>query len=177
MNWVPRRAVPADAGELVRLRALMFEAMGEEPLNGAWRRPCVEHFRRELATDRLVCVVVDAPDGQGLACCALAEVTTRAPRPTNPTGVSAHVSNVSTDPRWGRSGFARVTMRHLLAELDRRGVPTAALHATADALPLYESLGFRPSGAGVELRRSSVRAPVAFPSGHGPVDPVPPSRG
>src|SRR5882757_5520600 len=98
MTWQPRLAVPADAEELVRLRVLMFQAMGTDVTADDWQRPCVDHFRRELATDRFLGVVIDAPDGRGLACSAVTQITVRPPRPFNPTGVTGYLSNVCTDP-------------------------------------------------------------------------------
>ncbi|GAA2748646.1 hypothetical protein GCM10009869_01230 [Amnibacterium kyonggiense] len=69
----------------------------------------------------------------------------RAPSPTNPAGLAAHLSQVSTLPGHRRRGHARACLSALLAELDRRGVGRTDLFATADGEALYLDLGFRAS--------------------------------
>ncbi|AHH95345.1 GNAT family N-acetyltransferase [Kutzneria albida] len=173
MSWAVRPAVADDADELVRLREHMFAAMGVDLADTSWRQPCVDHFARKLGGADFVCLVIDVPEGQGLACAALAQLRRGVPGPGNPTGVSAHISNVCTDPQWRRHGMARAVMVALLAELDAREVPALDLHATEDGRGLYESLGFGPRGGGVELSRS-VGALVAPSPRDGAVHPVQP---
>ncbi|HEY0497993.1 MAG TPA: N-acetyltransferase [Kutzneria sp.] len=153
MNWTVRPAVPADAEELVRLRVVMFEAMGRDVTLGDWQRPSVETFRRELGGPHLVATVVDAPTGGGLASCAAAFVRLDLPRPGETGSVSAHLHNVCTDPAWRRRGLARLVVTELVAQLDALGVRRCDLHASEDGLALYESLGFKPYRGGVEMVR------------------------
>lgn len=152
MNWTVRAAVPADAEELTRLRAVMFEAMGRDVTLGDWQRPSVAVFRRELGGPQLVATVIDAPTG-GLASCAAAFVRLDLPRPGETGTVSAHLHNVCTDPVWRRLGLARLAVTALVAQLDELGVRRSDLHASEDGLGLYESLGFKPYGGGVEMVR------------------------
>jgi len=152
MNWTVRPAVPADAEELVRLRVVVFEAMGRDVTVGDWQRPCVEVFRRELGGPGLIATVIDAPDG-GLACTAAAFVRLDLPRPGEIGSMSAHLHNVCTDPAWRRRGLARLAVTALIAQLDALGVRRSDLHASEDGLSLYESLGFKPYAGGVEMVR------------------------
>ncbi|GAA3437772.1 hypothetical protein GCM10018954_073860 [Kutzneria kofuensis] len=147
-----RDAVPADAEELVRLRVVMFEAMGRDVTVGDWQRPCVEVFRRELGGPGLIATVIDAPDG-GLASCAAAFVRLDLPRPGETATASAHLHNVCTDPAWRRRGLARLVVTALVERLDALGVRRSDLHASEDGRSLYESLGYKPYTGGVEMVR------------------------
>jgi GNAT superfamily N-acetyltransferase len=152
MTWTVRPAVAADAEELLRLRILMFEAMGRDTTATDWHRPCVEMFRRELGGPGLLATVIDAPDG-GLACCAAAFLRQDMPRPGDLGTRSAHLHNVCTDPAWRRKGLARLAVTALVDRLDALGVRRSDLHASPDGLALYESLGYRPYTGGVEMVR------------------------
>ena len=152
MSWVTRPAVPADAEELVRLRSLMFEAMGRDVADTDWQRPCVEIFRRELGGPGLIAAVIDAPGG-GLASCAAAFIRADMPRPSDLGTSYAHVHNVCTDPAWRRRGLARLVVTALVDRLDGLGVAKSDLHATKDGQGLYESLGFKARMGGLEMVR------------------------
>ena len=62
-----RRAVPADAAEVTRLRRLMFESMGLDCDAVDWEAACTGFFEAHFGTADVVGVVVDAPAGDGLA--------------------------------------------------------------------------------------------------------------
>jgi GNAT superfamily N-acetyltransferase len=138
-----RRAGPADAAELTRLRALMFDAMGRRG-DESWRSACEAELRELLAGNVTVAFVVDAPDGSGLACGVVGLLSRRLPSPERAGrgNVVGHVSSMSTDPRWRRQGLARSALEALLAWFAAAGAATATLSATAEAEPLYRSLGF-----------------------------------
>ena len=147
-----RRAVPNDAAELVRLRTLMFDAMGIDTAGEAWRVSAELHLQKVLAEGDVVAAVVDAPGG-GLAAGGVIEFQERIPSPVNPSGRAAYVSNVSTDVVWRRRGFARAVLAELLSEARRRRVDRIELHATEDGIGLYRSVGFVPrTGGGGEMR-------------------------
>jgi ribosomal protein S18 acetylase RimI-like enzyme len=147
-----RRALPGDAAELVRLRALMFDAMGLDTAGEAWRASAELHLQKVLAEGEVVAAVVDAPGG-GLAAAGVIEFQERIPSPGNPSGRGAYVSNMSTDVLWRRRGFARAVLAELMREARRRGVHRVELHATEDGMGLYRSVGFVPrSGGGAEMR-------------------------
>ncbi len=152
MNWTVRLGVPDDAEELVRLRVVMFEAMGRDVADGDWQRPCVEMFRRELGGPGLIATVVDAPGG-GLASCAAAFIRPDMPRPGDVVTSIAHVHNVCTDPAWRRQGLARLVVSALVDRLDALGLTKTDLHASVDGRGLYESVGFKLREGGVEMVR------------------------
>jgi ribosomal protein S18 acetylase RimI-like enzyme len=139
-----RIAVPADAEALVVLRAAMFDAMGQDTVGPQWRSGALAWFRERLEGDDVVVVVADPP-GFGPVASAMAVLEHRAPSPTNPFGLAAHLSQVSTLPEHRRRGHARACVTALLTALDERGVARTDLFASADGEGLYLDLGFRPS--------------------------------
>jgi len=56
-----RRAGPADAADLTRLRGLMHLAMGDGP-NPEWQARCEADLQRRLATDTFTAYVVEQAD-------------------------------------------------------------------------------------------------------------------
>lgn len=139
---VARRATVADAAELVRLRAVMFASMGE-PTDARWAALCLRFFEEQLAGEELAASVVDAPDGGGLASCAVGMIDVRLPSPMR-HGPIGHISSVATDERWRRRGFARAAVTDLLGWFVEQGAGRVQLSASRDGEGLYRSLGFVP---------------------------------
>jgi GNAT superfamily N-acetyltransferase len=137
-----RRAHLEDVDELVRLRGVMFASM-DEPTGGPWAAECADFFRRHLGGGLLAASVVDAPDGGGLASCAVGMVDLRLPSPTR-NGPMGHISSVATDERWRRHGFARAAVSDLLDWFVERGAGRVQLSASREGEGLYRSLGFVP---------------------------------
>lgn len=145
-----RRATPADAAELMRLRTVMLESLpgaGEIP-DGAWRAEGEAVFRRQLAdpADRMAAFVVDRPDAGGLdagglAACVVGAIDERLPNPLDGP-YRGYVYNVATDPAYRRRGYSQACMDALLRWYDDRGLRVVFLHASPDGQPLYTSLGF-----------------------------------
>jgi GNAT superfamily N-acetyltransferase len=68
------------------------------------------------------------------------------PHPSDPDGeVRAYLLNVFVEEEYRRRGLARALLEQCLAEARRRSIRVASLHASAEGLPLYEQLGFRPT--------------------------------
>jgi GNAT superfamily N-acetyltransferase len=61
----------------------------------------------------------------------------------------AWIGMVLVASRWNGRGLGGMLMRHAM---DNAGADTIALHSTAEGLPLYEKLGFRPVGPVHTLR-------------------------
>jgi len=59
--------------------------------------------------------------------------------------VQGVVLNVYTEPTWRRRGLAALLMQHVLEWAEANKVKTLVLHASGDARPLYEKLGFVPT--------------------------------
>ncbi|MEV1046845.1 GNAT family N-acetyltransferase [Streptomyces sp. NPDC049916] len=114
-----RRAIPQDAEELVRLRAVMIDSLAYRPAadaDASWRPAALATLRAELAdpAGNLTAFVVDAPDGAGLAACAVGTIEHRLGGPGNPDGSGGHVFSVATDPGRRRRGHARACTEALL---------------------------------------------------------------
>jgi len=148
-----RRAVVADAAELIRLRGVMFAGMPEMPDASDWQAPTLATLGTELADPRsaLAAFVVDKVAGDTLAACAVGVVQTRLGSPGNARGRSGYVFSVATDVDSRRRGYSRACMNALLAWFRSRGIHTVDLRASPDGRPLYTSLGFAPAPDSMRL--------------------------
>jgi len=141
-----RRALVADAGELMRLRKVMLDSMRPEPAPGGdWEHTGAAILEKQLADPdgMLGAFVVDRPDGAGLAACVVGAVDQRLPGPRDPNGLRGYVYNVATDPAYRRRGYSRACTTALIAWYAARGVGAVDLRASSDGEPLYTALGFR----------------------------------
>lgn len=138
-----RPALPDDAGELVRLRAVMLASTARhETSETGWQAAAVETFRRRLADPEgdMAAFVVERPGG--LAACAVGTIEHRVGSPADPTGRAGHVFSVATDPDRRRRGHSRACVGGLLGWFRARGVRRVDRRASAEGEPLYASLGF-----------------------------------
>ena len=137
-----RRAEPADAPELVRLRQVMLDSVRPGPSDVSWHAAAERRLRTRLgAPDAdLAAFVVDGPDG--LAACVIGAIEYRLGSPGNPDGLTGYVFSVATDPGHRRLGFSRACMEALLEWYRDRCVTRIDLRASPEAEPLYTSLGF-----------------------------------
>ena len=138
-----RRATPADAEDLSRLRGFMHEAMGVE-LTDEWRAAATAAFARRLAGDDFVAFVV-VDDGRVVAGGA-GWLEEHLPSPYALHPRRGHIASMSTDPAYRRQGHARTVFAALMGWFAERGIPRVDLRATPDGQPLYESFGFRVLG-------------------------------
>lgn len=144
-----RRAGVDDAPALVRLRAVMFEAMSV-PVGGTnapWRATAEAWFRTHLQQPaRFAAFVLDDPV-QGVVSAACGICDARAPGPRGLSGVRGHIFSIATDPRQRRRGHAGTCLTALVAWFhhDTRA-EAVELSATSDGVRLYTSLGFRERG-------------------------------
>ena len=152
---IVRAATQGDAVEVIRLAALMYEAMGIDASDGRWRQAGSEALARRLGLDAAVFVVDDPKGGGRLAASGAGTIARRLPGPGNPDAGVGYIQWVSTDPSWRRRGLARRITVSLLHWYEKMGVPSVELHATRDGEELYRSLGFAegPNPA-LRLRRS-----------------------
>ena len=143
-RMIARPATPADADELVRLRAVLLRSNNPPGWNDDWREPARQILTKRLAEadPTLAGFVVDRTGGPGLAACVLGSIQQRLGNPANPSGRSGYVYNVATDPDQRRRGFSRACMTALLDWYRTRGITHVELKATPDGEPLYRSLGF-----------------------------------
>lgn len=158
-RFVVRAATIADAAILARHRAAMFRDMGllSRDLADALIDASRHYFQEAIPCGEYVGWVA-APAAQASDIVAGAGLQLRRalpyPDPRNgeivlgPQGV---VLNVYTEPPWRRQGLAALLMRHVLDWTRVKGVKNVVLHASREARPLYEKLGFVPTN---EMRRA-----------------------
>ncbi|MFJ5259512.1 GNAT family N-acetyltransferase [Streptomyces sp. NPDC088387] len=142
-----RRAVPEDAGEVLRLRQVMIDSLFESDPSTVWHTESEPTLRARLADPHgdFVAFVVDHPERPGaLASLVAGTIEYRIGRAGNPRGSIGFVFSVATDPGARRRGYARAGMEALLGWFREREVGVVQLTASAEAQPLYVSLGFRP---------------------------------
>ncbi|WP_405816280.1 GNAT family N-acetyltransferase [Streptomyces sp. NBC_01390] len=140
-----RRATTEDAGELLRLRQVMIDSMTGANTDPGWQSASLATVTARLAEPEgdFAAFVVDRPDRAGsLAALAVGTVEYRIGRAGNPHGRIGYVFSVATDPDARRQGYARACMEALLAWFREQDVGQIDLTASADAEPLYASLGF-----------------------------------
>ncbi|MEU6603667.1 N-acetyltransferase [Streptomyces shenzhenensis] len=145
-----RRATPDDAQEVLRLRQVMIDSLyGSDPSTD-WHGESLPALRGRLAEPGgdFAAFVVDHPERPGsLAALVAGTIEYRIGRTRNPQGTVGFVFSVATDPGTRRRGYARACMSELLAWFRSRGAAQVQLTASAEARPLYDSLGFRPKPA------------------------------
>jgi ribosomal protein S18 acetylase RimI-like enzyme len=56
------------------------------------------------------------------------------------------IINVYVEPDWRQQGIAERLMRHMIDFARKSGIPSLVLHASEAGRPLYERLGFTPTG-------------------------------
>ncbi|MFI6009239.1 GNAT family N-acetyltransferase [Streptomyces sp. NPDC051243] len=140
-----RRALPEDAAEVLRLRQVMIDSMASAPGATDWHAESLPTLRYRLSEPdgNFAAFVVDHPERPGtLAALVVGTLEYRIGRAGNPHGVIGYVFSVATDPDARRRGYARACMAELLDWFRARGVGYVMLTASADAEPLYASLGF-----------------------------------
>jgi GNAT superfamily N-acetyltransferase len=142
-EFTVRRATAADVEAVVELRALMFSAMGVPGVEAhGWRDAAAEWLRRELDGPNACAVVAQGIDGRVVAA-AMGTLRFETPSPANPSGVSALVNNVATQPEARRRGLARECVVGVLDWLrDDTSAGVVELFATGEGAGLYEDLGF-----------------------------------
>lgn len=140
----PRRATPADAAELTRLRLIMHQAVRPtEP--GPWMDACQSHFARALAEQEgLAVFVIDHPEGHGLISSAMGVWHPSLPGPTSLGTRSGEIGSVATDPDHRRHGHARACVTAARDWLVDQGCTRMRLTPSREGVRLYESLGFTP---------------------------------
>ncbi|WP_324789402.1 GNAT family N-acetyltransferase [Streptomyces sp. H51] len=142
-----RRAEPGDAGEVLRLRQVMIDALPGSDPSADWHAESLPGLRERLAErdGDFAAFVVDHPERPGaLAALVAGTVDYRIGKAGDPHGRVGYVFSVATDPETRRRGYARACMDALLDWFRARGAARARLTASPEAEPLYVSLGFRP---------------------------------
>lgn len=135
MELVYRRATPADADTLARLRVEFVRIVKDSgiPDEAEYERALSRYFRRGLL--RLTLVAWLCFDGGD----AVASMALRIDR-----GARGYVMSVYTRPSFRRRGIATRLLALLIEEARGRKLERLSLHPTIDGLPLYLRFGFTP---------------------------------
>jgi GNAT superfamily N-acetyltransferase len=138
-----RPATLADIPNLVRLRRVMFEAMGfEDPAQlDAADTASAAYFAETIPTGEFRGWLAITSAGEAVGSGG-AVIDQHPPGPGNLTGRIGYIMNVVTTAPHRRRGIARRIMRAMLEWLAEQGIQCVELHATDMGQPLYEELGF-----------------------------------
>lgn len=134
---------------LMSLRMEMLCAVNGKADSGDFSRTLVDESRAYFECGDYRQVV--AFDGEAAVGCATLSFLYVMPTFCHPTGRRAHLMNVYTKEEYRRKGIARTMVQMLEEEARYRGVTEISLDATELGRPLYESLGFAPSGEAMSL--------------------------
>lgn len=137
----PRFATRADAQELVRLRDVMFNALGPTS-EDAWQNACVDAFAERLAHDPSFAAFVIGDSTDRLLSCAVGEYARRLPSPRSTAPHIGHVHAVVTDTSQRRRGHGSACLTALMRWLAERECSHVQLRASQEGHGLYARLGF-----------------------------------
>ena len=138
-----RPASVDDIPDLVHLRRTMFESMGyDDPAQlAAADQAAREYFAAAIPSGEFYGWLAITAEGQAVGSGG-AVLDRHPPGPSNLSGQSGYVMNISTDPHYRRQGIARRIMQTIIGWMAAQGIPKVTLHATEVGRPLYEQLGF-----------------------------------
>ncbi len=138
-----RPAGEADIADLVRLRRMMWEAMGvgDVPQLDAADKAAAAYFSAAIAAGTFHGWLAVTEAGTVVGSGGVV-IDQHPPGPRNMSGRIGYVMNLVTDPRYRRRGIGRRIMQVILGWLQEQGIRQVSLHATDVGRPLYEELGF-----------------------------------
>ena len=142
MKTEVRAATADDAVALMRLRASMFEAMGDSRVSDStWQEAAQRWFAAHVDDPDVALRVVEV-DGEIVAG-AVAHVRTHLPSPGNVSGRIATISNVSTFSEHRGHGYGRLAFEAVLAwARESSHAEVADLFATGMGQGMYAAAGF-----------------------------------
>ena len=148
-----RKAIPGDAGAMVKLRiAFLEEVQREAPpcdrkaLVASLEQYFVEGFRN----DRYIAWL--ATDGDLIVGTSGLTFYHMPPSFKNLPGGVAYIMNMYTIPGYRKRGIASALFERIIAEAGALGYKKLSLHATAMGRPLYAKYGFKDEGKEMVLR-------------------------
>lgn len=150
---VARRAVPADAAEVTRLRQQMFRELGKT--DDGWVEACVAALSDALGRDspNLTAFVVEGSAAGQLAACGVGYLERRLPGPGGTSGIHGHIGSMYTEIQDRRRGHGRAILRALLAWFWERDAERVQLWASDISAPLFAAEEFYRGNPLWQLRR------------------------
>jgi len=141
-----RLATVNDIPDMIRLRRLMFEAMGyTDPVQlDAADQACHTYFARAIPAGEYLGWLALTQEGQAVASGGVC-VDLHPPGPNNPDGRIAYIMNMSTETTYRRRGLARHIFNEIMQWVEQQGIHLASLHATDLGKSLYMQFGFKES--------------------------------
>ena len=138
-----RKATLDDVNELVRLRRMMFEAMGYGDARqlDASDTASMDYFFRTISGGVFHGWLAETTNGEAIGSVG-AVIDQHPPNPTNLSGQTGYIMNLVTDPRYRRQGIARRLMQTTLDWLAEQSITHVTLYATQAGNALYDELGF-----------------------------------
>jgi GNAT superfamily N-acetyltransferase len=138
-----REARVEDVPEIVRHRSGMYEAMavGDSESRAEMAAACARLLPQAIREGSFRGWLAEA-DGRVVGGGGVF-LTAWLSHPGDLLCRKATILNVYTDPQYRRRGIARQVMDVILAWCRREGLAEVFLHASHEARPLYESLGFQ----------------------------------
>jgi len=148
-----RPATRADLDIVSQHRASMFRDMGELPeeMFESFLAQSREALHRMFERNQYVGWLTSPQDEPGKivagAGVSLREVAPHPQADANGkieivSGRQAIIQNVYTEPAWRRRGVAMLLMKEIISWSQKTGIDSLVLHASDEARPLYEKLGF-----------------------------------
>jgi ribosomal protein S18 acetylase RimI-like enzyme len=159
---IVRRATVDDIEALLRLRAVMFDAMKVDYERADWEPACRQILLDGLSSGDLLAVVAELEDGRVVAS-AVGAVRRWLPSPRNPSGLRGYIGSVATEGECRRQGIGRHVIERLIELLHKRGVAEIDLHATDGSEGLYRAIGFVDRDEGTSLRMGGDTHPPVSP--------------
>ena len=148
-----RAATLDDVPELLRLRRVMWEAMGLPLASDGWEERFTEVVSGWLSSGTGAAYVVDGP--VGLVACGIGSIDQRLPGSSNPTGRYGYIANMVTEAEHRGQGLAGQVLRALLDWFTAQGIHAVDLHASKDGEPIYRAHGFAENAQPALRWRSS----------------------
>jgi len=142
-----RRATIDDIDDLVRLRRLMFEAMGfedKEQLDAA-DAAAREYFTEAIPTKKFYGWLAATTSSGKNVCSGGVVIDHHPPGPSNISGKIAYIMNLVTLEEYRRQGIARKIMNAMVEWITTKNITVMSLHATDMGKTLYHELGFEDS--------------------------------
>lgn len=146
MNY--RKATEQDIPELIELRIKQLIDEGY-PETRDIRQELSEYFVSSMSNGSLICWVgVDQDKIIATAGLCFYQLPCSF---SNPTGKSAHMTNIYTRDDYRKQGIATFLVDKLLAEAKSLGYSMVKLHASSHGKGIYEKAGFVPADGYMSL--------------------------